>query len=502
MGIDAKREVDFSAWYTQVLTRAEMLEYYDVSGCYILRPWSFKIWKSIQEFFGKKINDLGVEDAYFPLFVSQAALTREKDHIEGFAPEVAWVTRAGGSDLAEPVAVRPTSETIMYPAYAKWIQSHRDLPLKLNQWCNVVRWEFKHPQPFLRTREFLWQEGHTAFNTKAEADAEVLQILELYRQVFEELLAVPVVKGMKTEKEKFAGGLYTTTLEAFIPAVGRGIQSCTSHCLGQNFSKMFQIYVEDEDKMKRYVWQNSWGLTTRSIGIMTMIHGDNQGLVLPPRVASLQVVVVPCGITSKTTEEQAERLNAAINSVVAELKAAGIRAQADTRDNYSPGWKFNYWELKGVPLRLEVGPRDVQANEVRLVRRVDGEKRQISMERIELTIAQELNAVHDFMLQKATAERDAALRKVTEWPQVLEALSNKCMVLFPFCERGVCEDAVKEATKVAPTQAETEGEDEKAPSMGAKSLCIPFDQPSMPKDQCCLKCGEAAKSWTLFGRSY
>ena len=330
---------------------------------HFLRPWSFQIWKCIQDFFGNAINDLGVEDAYFPLFVSQAALSREKDHIEGFAPEVAWVTRSGQSELAEPIAVRPTSETIMYPAYAKWIQSHRDMPLKLNQWCNVVRWEFKHPQPFLRTREFLWQEGHTAFATKAEADKEVLQILDLYSQVFEGLLAVPVIKGKKTEKEKFAGGLYTTTLEAFIPTVGRGIQSCTSHCLGQNFSKMFKIQFEDENKEKQFAWQNSWGLTTRSIGIMVMIHGDDKGLVLPPEVAGIQVVIVPCGITAKTTSEEESSLHAAIQSVEAQLKQSGIKCRADLRDNYSPGWKFIHWELKGVPIRLEMGPRDIEGKQ-------------------------------------------------------------------------------------------------------------------------------------------
>ncbi|KNE71083.1 proline-tRNA ligase [Allomyces macrogynus ATCC 38327] len=242
----------------------------------------------------------------------------------------------------------------MYPAYAKWIQSHRDLPLRLNQWCNVVRWEFKHPQPFLRTREFLWQEGHTAFLTQPEADAEVLEILGYYRRVYEDLLAVPVIPGRKSEKEKFAGGLYTTTVEAFVPVTGRGIQGATSHCLGQNFAKMFNIVVEGANKEAQHVWQNSWGLTTRTIGVMVMVHGDNKGLVLPPRVAAQQVVVVPCGITVKTTQEQRDAIAAYTNQVVATLKKAGIRAKADTRDNYSPGYKFNHWEMRGVPLPPEL----------------------------------------------------------------------------------------------------------------------------------------------------
>lgn len=280
------------------------------------------------------------------MFVSRRALEREKDHIEGFAPEVAWVTKAGSSDLAEHIAIRPTSETVMYPAYAQWVRSHRDLPLRLNQWCNVVRWEFKHPQPFLRTREFLWQEGHTAFATKAEADVEVRQILDLYRRVYEEYLAIPVIPGVKSEKEKFAGGLYTTTVEALIPTTGRGIQGATSHCLGQNFAKMFNIMVEDENADRVFVWQNSWGITTRTIGVMVMVHGDDQGLVLPPRVASVQVVVVPCGITAKTTEEERLAIIAKCNELVESLAAVGVRAKADLRDNYTPGYKYNHWEMR------------------------------------------------------------------------------------------------------------------------------------------------------------
>jgi prolyl-tRNA synthetase family I len=282
-GMQAKKGEDFAAWYAQLITKAEMIEYYDISGCYILRPWAYSIWESIQNYLDARIKDLGVDNCYFPLLVSQGALTREKDHIADFAPEVAWVTKSGQSELEEPVAIRPTSETIMYPAYAKWIRSHRDLPLKLNQWNNVVRWEFKAPTPFLRSREFLWQEGHTAHAHKEEADKEVLDMLENYRSVYEDLLAVPVIRGRKTDKEKFAGADYTTTVEGFIPTNGRGIQGATSHHLGQNFSKMFNISFEDEKKERQLVHQNSWGLTTRTIGVLAMVHGDDKGLVLPPR---------------------------------------------------------------------------------------------------------------------------------------------------------------------------------------------------------------------------
>lgn len=267
LGLEAKKEECLSDWYSQVITKGELIEYYDVSGCYILRPWSFNIWEHIREWFDKQIKLHGVQNCYFPIFVSRNVLEKEKAHISDFAPEVAWVTKSGDSDMAEPIAIRPTSETVMYPAFAKWIQSYRDLPLKLNQWNNVVRWEFKHPQPFLRTREFLWQEGHTAYAVQEEAEAEVLTMLDLYAKIYTDLLAIPVIKGRKTEKEKFAGGDYTTTVEAFISASGRAIQGATSHHLGQNFSKMFDIVYEDpQTQEKKYVYQNSWGITTRTIG--------------------------------------------------------------------------------------------------------------------------------------------------------------------------------------------------------------------------------------------
>jgi len=292
---------------------------------------------------------MGVENTYFPMFVSETVLNKEKDHIEGFAPEVAWVTRAGKTDLEVPIAIRPTSETVMYPYYQKWIRSHRDLPLKLNQWNSVVRWEFKHPQPFLRTREFLWQEGHTAFLTEAEAMEEVLQILDLYRQVYTDLLAVPVIKGQKSEQEKFAGGLRTTTVEGFIPTTGRGIQGGTSHCLGQNFSKMFDICVENpaaEGPDKLFVWQNSWGLSTRTIGVMVMVHGDDKGLVMPPMVSQVQVVVIPCGIGVKTSVEERDGIHGKGREIEKKLRELGVRVKVDDRDIYSPGWKFNQYEMK------------------------------------------------------------------------------------------------------------------------------------------------------------
>lgn len=381
LGLEAKKEENLSDWYSQVITKGEMIEYYDVSGCYIFRPWSFAIWEVIRDWFDCEIKKLGVQNCYFPIFVSKSVLEKEKTHIADFAPEVAWVTKSGDSEMAEPIAVRPTSETVMYPAYAKWIQSYRDLPIKLNQWNNVVRWEFKHPQPFLRTREFLWQEGHTAYALKQEADVEVKTILDLYAMIYTDLLAIPVVKGHKTEKEKFAGADYTLTIEAFVSASGRAIQGATSHHLGQNFSKMFDITYEDPDTQeKKHVFQNSWGITTRTIGVMIMIHADNQGLVLPPRVASVQIVIVPCGLTVSLAEADKNALQEACDKLEKDLKAVNIKVKGDYRSNYSPGWKFNHWELKGVPIRIEYGPKDLKNKQIVAVRRDTGEKITIKIE--------------------------------------------------------------------------------------------------------------------------
>lgn len=510
IGITVRKAGDFPEWYQQVLRKGDMLDYYDVSGCYILKPWSYHVWEAITVFFDAEIKKLGVSNCYFPMFVSSDVLEREKDHIEGFAPEVAWVTRAGKSDLDKPVAIRPTSETVMYPYYAKWIHSHRDLPLKLNQWNSVVRWEFKHPQPFLRTREFLWQEGHTAHISLEEAAKEVRQILDLYARVYTDLLAVPVVPGVKSEKEKFAGGYYTTTVEGFVPTTGRGIQGGTSHCLGQNFSKMFNISVEDPnapkdvpaDQRRLYVWQNSWGLSTRSIGVMVMVHGDDKGLVMPPRVAKIQVVIVPCGIGVKTTDEERKRIDEACEEAERSLQAVGIRAHADLRDVYSPGWKFNNWEMRGVPLRMEIGPKDLEKSSRVLVRRDNSAKASVSADGIVEHIKGLLDTIHDDMYKRADDEYRQRRKMVTEWSDFTKQLNAKNHVVIPWCEVEACEDAIKERS--ARTEESNEPEDAKAPSMGAKSLCIPFDQAQFGsiEGKKCAQCGKDAKSFTMFGRSY
>ncbi|EIW66374.1 hypothetical protein TREMEDRAFT_45824 [Tremella mesenterica DSM 1558] len=506
MAIQYKKEENFSGWYTDVLIKGEMLDYYNISGCYILRPWSYSIWQEIQNWFDAEIKKLGVEDCYFPMFVSKTTLEKEKDHIEGFAPEVAWVTKAGESDLEEHIAIRPTSETVMYPYYAKWIHSHRDLPLKLNQWNSVVRWEFKNPQPFLRTREFLWQEGHTAFLTKPEAEEEVRDILDLYRRVYTDLLSIPVIPGKKSDKEKFAGGDYTTTVEGFIPTTGRGIQGGTSHHLGQNFSKMFGITVESPDKTITepvHVYQNSWGLSTRTLGVMVMIHGDDQGLVLPPRVALQQVVIVPVGLSK--AEGKNEGIFEKCRQLETTLKKSGIRAKADVREGYTPGWKFNDWEMRGVPVRLELGPRDIASNTVLAVRRYDGHKESLPLNDIEITIKDYLDKIQLAMLERAQVKFDAHVRTCTKWEEFVPLLDQKCALVVPWCEVEKCEDEIKERSKSQANKGVAE--DAKAPSAGAKSLCIPFDQKRFGEfphghEQKCIQCGEKAKSWTMFGRSY
>jgi len=498
LGLEALKEEALSDWYSQVITKAELIEYYNVSGCYILRPWAYGIWERIVEFFDAKIKSIGVENCYFPMFVSQSALQKEKDHIEDFAPEVAWVTRAGNTDLQEPIAIRPTSETVMYPSYAKWIQSHRDLPLRMNQWCNVVRWEFKHPQPFLRTREFLWQEGHTAFATRKEAEEEVYQILDFYGQIYTDLLAIPVVKGRKTENEKFAGGDFTTTVEAYVPASGRAIQGATSHHLGQNFSKMFNIVFENPNdqgsKEKLFVHQNSWGLTTRTIGVLIMVHGDNKGLVLPPRVAKIQVVLVPVGVTDKNRAE----ITKATNEYEKLFKGAGIRIKIDDRDNYTSGWKFNHWELKGVPIRIELGPRDLQNNGFVAVRRDTGEKITLKKDGCVDVMSQLLETIQSDMYRKACKGLDENKTVTTSWEEFNKMLENQKIIQAPFCGDKVCEVKIKKES------ATDEGLEPGAPSMGAKGLCIPFTQPKEITDEKCIcpDCDHPAQYYTLFGRSY
>ncbi|KAL6568214.1 hypothetical protein OROHE_003898 [Orobanche hederae] len=479
-----KKDDNFGEWYSEVVVSGKMIEYYGISGLYILLPSAMSIWELLRLFFIAEIKKRKIEEHYFPLFLTKEVLEKEKDHINGFSPEVAWVTKCGESELDVILAIRPTSEAGIYPYFSKWIRGHRDLPKRIYQWCNVVRWELSNPTPFIRCREFLWQEGHTAFATKAEADSEVLDILELYRRIYEEFMAVPVIMGRKSELEKFAGALYTTTVEAFIPNTGRSIQGATAHSLGQNFAKMFGINFENEKGEKAIVWQNSWGYSIRTIGVMIMVHGDDKGLVLPPNVAPLQVIVVPVPYKNVSTE----RLFDACAATVESLSEAGIRVETDLRDNYSPGWKYNYWELKGVPLRLEIGPKDLEKQQVRAVRRDNSEKVDIEMKNLVEEVTEMLDSIQQNLFDTAKVKRDACIQVVKTWDEFMEALDQKKMILAPWCDEKEVEKDVK---------ARTGGE-----TGAAKTLCSPFEQPDMPKGTLCFVSGKPATKWTYWGRTY
>jgi prolyl-tRNA synthetase family I len=496
--VDTKKETDFPDWYTQVLTKSEMLEYYDISGCYILRPNSYFIWEQIQHYLDKKFKENDVKNCYFPIFVSKDSLETEKTHIADFAPEVAWVTKSGSHQLDKEIAIRPTSETIMYPYVSKWLQSHRDLPIKLNQWCNVVRWEFKHPTPFIRSREFLWQEGHTSHATVDEAIAQVETCLKYYYDTYHELLSVPVIMGRKTEGEKFAGSNYSTTVEAFIPENGKGIQGATSHYLAQNFSKMFNVTYTDDKAQLQHVYQTSWGFTTRSIGVMIMTHSDNKGLVLPPKVAYCQVVIIPTGITVTTAPELKQKIYDKCQEIHKFLRLHAIRSQVDLRDDKTPGWKYNYWELRGVPLRIDIGPREITGPSITTVNRINGEKTPINYydgEHFANTVSSILDKIQVQLLSNAYAKLEQATVPATQWDEFLDGLREKKLIAAPFCNKIQCETNLKDLFKSSDDYMQ-----------GTKTLCIPINQTliDLSNGMKCINpnCQHICKYYTLFGKSY
>lgn len=476
LAITVRKEDNISEWYTQVIQKADLMDYTKVSGCIVFKPNSYQIWEKIQEFFNEKIKKSGVKNCYFPLLIPESLLTKEEDHVEGFTPEVAWVTHAGNTELKERLAIRPTSETIIYDSYSKWIQSYRDLPLRLNQWCSVIRWEFKHPTPFMRNREFLWQEGHTAFETKEEADAEVLEILGYYASVYEDLLAIPVNQGIKSLGEKFAGADYTTTVESLAPD-GKAIQGGTSHMLGQNFAKAFDITFLDKNQKKQYVWQNSWGLTTRTIAGMVLMHSDNKGLVLPPRVASEKAVIVP--LLFKGKEENV--LNKAYE-LKKELEEFSVFV--DDREKIAAGFKFNEWEIKGIPLRIEIGPRDLEAGHVIVSRRDNGEKSEVKFNELKEFVSKELDLMHDRLYQKSKEMQDNLTIEVNNFEEFEKAIINKKRCLVPWAESIESEDEIKEKT-------------------GAKSSCKPFKFKDKSLEGIkCFYSGKPATCWIYFAKSY
>ncbi len=474
-GITVKKDADISDWYTQVIQKAELAEYSLVSGCMILRPRSYFIWERLQAFFDAEIKKLGVKNAYFPLLIPESLFTREAEHVEGFAPEVAWVTMGGHTQLQERLAIRPTSETVMYEAYSKWIRSYRDLPLKLNQWCNVLRWEFKHPVPFLRGREFLWQEGHTVYADKKDSEKEVLDILELYRRVFEELLAVPVIKGVKSENEKFAGADYSTSIETMAPS-GKAVQAATSHHLGQRFAKSFNISFLNEKGESALPYQNSWGFSTRSIGAMVLYHGDDKGLVIPPRVAPVQVVVVPIMFEDSKKEVVAKAVE------ISKHLSRVARVEVDDREGYTAGWKFNEWELKGVCLRVEIGPKDLAKNSAVVVRRDTGKKEEVKIPDLIAFIPKELEKMQADMFEKAQKWLDDNTVHAKSWKDFEKAVKEKKLIYASWCCAAECAEKIKSETE------------------GVKCLTLPFGH-EKPFAKCIL-CEKPAKSVGVFAKSY
>ncbi|MFU0799421.1 MAG: proline--tRNA ligase [Xylanivirga thermophila] len=467
------REEDFSQWYTDVIMKADLVDYSPVKGCMVIKPYGYAIWENIQRELDERFKATGHKNAYFPLFIPESLLKKEEEHVEGFAPEVAWVTHGGDEELAERLVVRPTSETIICAMYSKWVQSYRDLPLLYNQWCSVVRWE-KSTRPFLRTSEFLWQEGHTVHASYEEAQEETLKMLDVYDEFAKNVLAIPMITGQKTEKEKFAGALSTYTMEALMQD-GKALQAGTSHNLGQHFAKVFDIQYLDKDGQLKYVWQTSWGVSTRLIGGIIMVHGDERGLVLPPKVAPIQVVIVPVAMHKEGVLEKAREL-------YDELKKAGLRVELDDRDTQSPGWKFNEWELKGVPIRLEIGPRDIKNNQVVLVRRDSLEKIGASMEDISDTVINMLDSINDGIYEKALSMRDEHTYAAGNMDEFKEALENKKgFVKAMWCGRRECEDAIKDAT-------------------GATTRCMPFKQEHLGDK--CVCCGQEAKHMVYFAKAY
>lgn len=440
-------EKDFPQWYTDVVVKTGLVDYGPVKGTMVIRPYGYAIWENIQSELDKRFKATGHKNAYFPLLIPMNFFTKEAEHVEGFAPEVAVVTHAGGEELAEPLAIRPTSETIFGSMYSKWIQSYRDLPVLINQWANVMRWE-KTTRPFLRTSEFLWQEGHTAHSSEEEAMDETMKMLGVYKEFAENCLAIPVITGRKTEKEKFAGAVATFGMEAMMKD-GKSLQAGTSHYLGQNFAKAFDIKYLDKDGVQKHVYTSSWGVSTRLIGALIMAHGDNRGLVLPPVVAPEQVVIVPiaakkAGVLEKCVE------------VKETLEKAGVRVILDDNDN-SPGWKFNEWEMKGVPLRIELGPRDIEAGNALIFRRDTLEKTEYKLENIAETVTKLLSTVQKDMLEAARVRRDNRIVYANDVAGILNGVENGNFVKAGWCGCRECEDKVKVET-AATARVYAEGE--------------------------------------------
>ena len=466
-------EEDFAKWYTDIVKKAELIEYTSVKGCMVIRPYGYAIWENIQRILDGMFKDTGHENVSMPMFIPESLLQKEKDHVEGFAPEVAWVTHGGSEKLEERLCVRPTSETLFCEHYANIVHSYRDLPKLYNQWVSVVRWE-KTTRPFLRSREFLWQEGHTIHATAEEAIAETEKMLNVYADFCEKYLAIPVIKGKKTESDKFAGAVSTYAIEALMHD-GKALQAGTSHYFGDGFAKAFGIQYQSRENKLEYPHQTSWGMTTRLIGAIIMTHGDNNGLVLPPAVAPIQAVIIPVAQHKAGVLEKARELEA-------RLKAANIRVKLDDSDN-SPGWKYAEYEMKGVPVRIELGPRDIESNQCVLVTRHNREKTVVSLDEFEHAVGEKLKEVHDALYKAALENRERRTYACTSLEEITKTLEEKGdgFVKAMWCGEEECEDKVKEVT-------------------GVGSRCIPLEQEQLADT--CVCCGKKAKYMVYWGKAY
>ena len=465
-------DVDFAQWYTDVVKKAELTDYTSVKGCMVIKPAGYAIWENIQKELDARFKAVGVENVYLPMFIPESLLQKEKDHVEGFAPEVAWVTHGGMEELQERLCVRPTSETLFCDFYAKEIQSYRDLPKVYNQWCSVVRWE-KTTRPFLRSREFLWQEGHTAHATAEEAEERTQQMLNVYADFCEEVLAIPVIRGRKTDKEKFAGAEATYTIESLMHD-GKALQSGTSHNFGDGFAKAFGIQYTAKDNTLQYVHQTSWGMTTRMIGAIIMVHGDNSGLVLPPRIAPTQVMVIPIAQHKEGVLDKAYAIRD-------ELIQAGFKVKVDDSDK-SPGWKFSEQEMKGIPVRIEIGPKDIEAGQAVIVRRDTREKIVTALENLSAKLAQVLDTMQKEMLERARAHRDSHTYDVQTYEEFVKTINEKPgFVRAMWCGDQACEDKIKDETT-------------------ATARCMPFKQEKL--SDVCVCCGKPAKAMVYWGKAY
>ncbi|MGD9677425.1 MAG: proline--tRNA ligase [Vulcanibacillus sp.] len=467
-------EENYSRWYLDIVKKADLMDYGPVKGTIIFKPYGYAIWENIQKDLDRRFKETGHENAYFPLLIPESFLQKEMNHVEGFAPEVAWVTQGGNEILEERLVIRPTSETIICSMMSQWIHSYRDLPLKLNQWANVIRWE-KSTKPFLRTSEFLWQEGHTAHATKEDAEEETLTMLNVYKSFVEEFLAMPVLTGKKTENEKFAGAVHTYCIEGLM-SDGKALQAGTSHNLGQNFSKVFDIKYSDQNNLLQYVYQTSWGVSTRLIGGLIMTHSDDRGLALPPKVAPIQVVIIPI------IRKDKEAVIAKVEQIAEQLKKINIRVKIDDREEMTPGWKYNEYEMRGVPIRIELGPKDMEKEQFVLVRRDTGEKEFLPLNQIESIIPEKLNEIQNNMFNKAKQFMNSRSYQADTIEQIKEQLLiNKGFIYSWWCEDINCLDKIKEET-------------------GATARLVPFEQRSGSGK--CVCCGKDCNTTVIFARAY